>query len=35
VAICRECGIELVYLDTVLDSSSRLLKHFSQRQGER
>jgi cytidyltransferase-like protein len=35
VAICRECGIEVVYLDTMLDSSSRLLKQFSQRQGER
>jgi bifunctional ADP-heptose synthase (sugar kinase/adenylyltransferase) len=28
VVICRECGIEVVYLDTVLDSSSRLLKQF-------
>src|SRR5687768_13700935 len=28
VAICRECGIEVVYLDTVLDSSSRILKQF-------
>ncbi len=26
VGICREHGIEIVYLDTVLDSSSRLLK---------
>jgi cytidyltransferase-like protein len=28
VAICRDCGIEVVYLDTVLDSSSRILKQF-------
>jgi len=28
VAICRECGIEVVYLDTVFDSSSRLLKQY-------
>jgi cytidyltransferase-like protein len=28
VVICRECGIEVVYLDTVLDSSSRLLKQY-------
>ena len=26
--ICREHGIEIVYLDTVLDSSSRLLKDY-------
>jgi cytidyltransferase-like protein len=30
VAICREHGIEIVYLDTVLDSSSRLLQQFAQ-----
>ncbi len=36
VAICREHGIEIVYLDTVLDSSSRLLQQFSlQRQNHR
>jgi cytidyltransferase-like protein len=35
LAICRECGIEVVYLDTVLDSSSRLLKRYSERQSER
>jgi cytidyltransferase-like protein len=35
VTICRECGIEVVYLNTMLDSSSRLLKQFSERQGER
>lgn len=29
VAICREHGIEVVYLDTVLDSSSRLLQRFA------
>ena len=29
VAICREFGIEVVYLDTVLDSSSRLLQQFA------
>jgi choline-phosphate cytidylyltransferase/glycerol-3-phosphate cytidylyltransferase len=28
VAICRECSIEVVYLDTVLDSSTRLLKQY-------
>jgi cytidyltransferase-like protein len=28
VAICREFGIDVVYLDTVLDSSSRLLKQY-------
>jgi cytidyltransferase-like protein len=28
VAICSEHGIEIVYLDTVLDSSSRLLQEF-------
>ncbi len=27
--ICREHGIEIVYLDTVLDSSSRLLQQFT------
>ena len=28
VVICRECGIEVVYLDTVTDSSSRILKQY-------
>jgi cytidyltransferase-like protein len=28
VAICAELGIEIVYLDTVLDSSSRILQQF-------
>ena len=32
VAICGECGIEVVYLDTVLDSSSRLLKQYFEQQ---
>ena len=32
VTICRECGIEVVYLDTVLDSSSRLLKAYCEEQ---
>jgi cytidyltransferase-like protein len=32
VVICRECGIEVVYLDTVLDSSSRLLKTYLEQQ---
>jgi cytidyltransferase-like protein len=27
--ICREHGIEIVYLDTVMDSSSRLLQQFA------
>jgi cytidyltransferase-like protein len=35
VAICGEHGIEVVYLDTVLDSSSRLLKQFSDQQSYR
>ena len=32
VVICRDCGIEVVYLDTVLDSSSRILKAFCEEQ---
>jgi FAD synthetase len=32
VTICREHGIEIVYLDTVLDSSSRLLQQFAAQQ---
>lgn len=36
VAICRELGIGIVYLDTVLDSSSRLLQQFAlQQQNQR
>ena len=30
VAICREHNIGIVYLDTVLDSSSRMLEQFAQ-----
>ena len=33
--ICRELGIEIVYLDTVLDSSSRLLKDYFAQQDSR
>jgi cytidyltransferase-like protein len=32
VVICRDCGIEVVYLDTVLDSSSRILKAYCEEQ---
>ena len=32
VAICREHGIEMVYLDTVLDSSTRILQQFTAEQ---
>src|SRR5919106_5299738 len=32
VAICREQAIGIVYLDTVLDSSSRILEQFSLQQ---
>jgi cytidyltransferase-like protein len=32
VRICLECGIEVVYLDTVMDSSSRILKTYTERQ---
>jgi len=35
VVICRECSIEVVYLDTVLDSSSRLLQQYCDQQKER
>jgi cytidyltransferase-like protein len=35
VRICGEHGIEIVYLDTVLDSSSRLLEQYCERQGQR
>lgn len=34
VSICREHGIEIVYLDTVVDSSSRLLRQFALQQNE-
>ena len=30
VRICAEHGIEVVYLDTVLDSSSRILKNYTE-----
>jgi D-beta-D-heptose 7-phosphate kinase / D-beta-D-heptose 1-phosphate adenosyltransferase len=33
--ICREHGIEIVYLDTVLDSSSRILKDYCAPQDHR
>ena len=33
--ICREHGIEIVYLDTVLDSSSRLLQQFADQDKQR
>jgi cytidyltransferase-like protein len=32
VAICREHGIGIVYLDTVIDSSTRLLQQFALQQ---
>ena len=35
VAICGEHGIGIVYLDTVLDSSSRLLQQFALQQNQR
>jgi cytidyltransferase-like protein len=34
VAICREHSVEIVYLDTVLDSSSRLLEQFALQQNQ-
>ena len=33
IEICREHGIEIVYLDTVLDSSSRILREYCGEQG--
>ena len=35
VTICQEHGIEIVYLDTVRDSSSRILKDYCAEQGGR
>lgn len=35
VTICRECGIEVVYLDTVFDSSTRLLRQYCDEQNKR
>ena len=32
VTICADHGIEVVYLDTVLDSSSRILQQFTEEQ---
>ena len=32
LVICREHGIDIVYLDTVMDSSSRLLQQFAEEQ---
>jgi cytidyltransferase-like protein len=32
VVICRDFGIDVVYLDTVFDSSSRLLKQYCEQQ---
>ena len=34
VRICAEHGIEVVYLDTVIDSSSRILKSYTEQQIE-
>ena len=34
VAICREHAIEIVYLDTVLDSSSRILEQYALQQNQ-
>lgn len=34
VAICQQYGIGIVYLDTVLDSSSRILEQFAQQQSQ-
>lgn len=35
VRICRDHAIEVVYLDTVFDSSSRILKSYTEQQTER
>ena len=35
VRICGELGIEVVYLDTVVDSSSRILKSYTEQQSQR
>jgi cytidyltransferase-like protein len=35
IAICREHGIEVVYLETMLDSSSRLLRDYCAQQEQR
>ena len=35
VTICQQHGIEIVYLDTVVDSSTRLLEQFALQQNHR
>ena len=35
VEICRDYGIEVVYLDTVIDSSSRILTAYTEQQNQR
>ena len=35
VRICSELGIQVVYLDTVVDSSSRILKSYTDQQSQR
>jgi cytidyltransferase-like protein len=35
VRICADLDIQVVYLDTVFDSSSRILKSFTEQQGQR
>jgi cytidyltransferase-like protein len=35
IAICRDHDIEIVFLDTVLDSSSRILKEYCEQQAQR
>ena len=35
VRICAQHGIEVVYLDTVIDSSSRILKSYTENQNQR
>ena len=35
VTICRDHGIEVVYLDTVLDSSTRILKDYTEQLSRR
>jgi cytidyltransferase-like protein len=34
-AICRDHDIEVVYLDTILDSSSRILRNYCEQQSQR
>jgi cytidyltransferase-like protein len=35
IAVCAENGVDIVYLDTVLDSSTRILKDYCANQGQR